>query len=122
MARQAKRGSTSDTPDVQGLEADERADIRLLGRLLGDTIREQCGQAMFDKTEEIRQSSVRFHRDGGDDAELTHLLDSLSLDDVRTTAAAAPHAKAWMAAAGWPRCLPPAVPTVQHLLLSPGLR
>jgi phosphoenolpyruvate carboxylase len=40
-----------------------RDDIRLLGRILGDTIREQSGQAVFDTVENIRQNSVRFRRD-----------------------------------------------------------
>jgi phosphoenolpyruvate carboxylase len=40
-----------------------RADIRLLGRILGDTVRDQEGEAVFDTLEQIRQSSIRFHRD-----------------------------------------------------------
>ena len=40
-----------------------RDDIRLLGRLLGDTVREQEGVAVFDGVEEIRQLALRFHRD-----------------------------------------------------------
>src|ERR1700745_4277585 len=40
-----------------------REDIRLLGRILGDTIREQSGEAVFDTVENIRQNSVRFRRD-----------------------------------------------------------
>src|SRR6185436_4811216 len=40
-----------------------RDDIRLLGRLLGDTIRDQEGQAVFDLVEHLRTMSVRFHRD-----------------------------------------------------------
>ena len=39
-----------------------RDDIRLLGRILGDTIREQQGEAVFAVVERIRQTSVRFHR------------------------------------------------------------
>jgi phosphoenolpyruvate carboxylase len=39
-----------------------REDIRLLGRMLGDTIRAQSGQAVFDTVEQIRQNSVRFRR------------------------------------------------------------
>ncbi|MBT4018775.1 MAG: phosphoenolpyruvate carboxylase [Alphaproteobacteria bacterium] len=38
-------------------------DIRLLGRLLGDTVRDQQGQATFDIVESIRQTSVRYHRE-----------------------------------------------------------
>ena len=40
-----------------------RDDIRLLGRLLGDTIRDQEGQAVFDLVEHLRTMSVRLHRD-----------------------------------------------------------
>ena len=45
-----------------------RGDIRLLGRLLGDTIREQEGVDTFDLVERIRTTSVRFHRDADDAA------------------------------------------------------
>ncbi len=38
-------------------------DIRLLGRLLGDVLREQCGDATFALIEDIRQTAVAFHRD-----------------------------------------------------------
>jgi phosphoenolpyruvate carboxylase len=57
-----------------------RDDIRLLGRLLGDTIREQEGDAVFDIVERIRQCSIRFHRDEDEAArhELETTLDSLS--------------------------------------------
>ncbi len=40
-----------------------RDDIRLLGRLLGDTVREQEGLATFERVEEIRRLALRFHRD-----------------------------------------------------------
>lgn len=57
-----------------------REDIRLLGRLLGDTIREQEGEAVFDVVEHIRQTSIRFHRDEDKVArqELETALNSLS--------------------------------------------
>ncbi len=59
-------------------------DIRLLGRLLGDVIREQEGQAMFDTVETIRQLSVKFHRDGDEKARraLDELLSGLSRDQA----------------------------------------
>ena len=55
-------------------------DIRLLGRILGDTIREQEGQEIFDLVELIRQTSVRFHRDGDETARhrLEAILESLT--------------------------------------------
>ncbi|MBB4040714.1 phosphoenolpyruvate carboxylase [Microvirga flocculans] len=57
-----------------------RDDIRLLGRILGDTIREQEGEAAFDIVERIRQTSIRFHRDEDEGArrELETILNSLS--------------------------------------------
>src|SRR2546430_2170790 len=54
------------TTDHEGAHKDRplRDDIRLLGRILADTIREQEGGAVFDLVEHIRQTSIRFHRDG----------------------------------------------------------
>jgi len=40
-----------------------RDDIRLLGRMLGDTVREQEGEDVFAIVEFIRQTSTRFHRE-----------------------------------------------------------
>ena len=40
-----------------------REDIRFLGRLLGDTIREQEGEETFGLVEAIRQNAVRFRRE-----------------------------------------------------------
>jgi len=40
-----------------------RDDIRLLGRLLGDTVREQEGEEVFAIIERIRQTSVRLNQD-----------------------------------------------------------
>src|SRR5471032_3203484 len=63
-----------------------RNDIRLLGRILGDTVREQEGSAVFDIVERIRQASIRFHRDNeiGARRELEAILDSLSADQTLT--------------------------------------
>jgi len=57
-----------------------REDIRLLGRLLGDTVREQEGEAIYQIVEEIRQTSIRFHRDNDAPArdELEAILDGLT--------------------------------------------
>jgi phosphoenolpyruvate carboxylase len=61
-----------------------RDDIRLLGRLLGDTLRDQDGEAAFTTVERIRQLAIRFHRDDDHAArgELGDLLDSLSRDQT----------------------------------------
>jgi len=62
-----------------------RDDIRLLGRLLGDTVREQEGEAVFDIVERVRQTAVRFARDGDPTAraELASLLDPLPGDTTQ---------------------------------------
>ena len=56
-----------------------RNDIRLLGRVLGDTVREQEGDAVFNVIEQVRQTAVSFARDGDPAArnELATLLDPL---------------------------------------------
>src|SRR5271170_7656334 len=61
---------------------ERRTLVRLLGRLLGDVIREQHGQAVFDRIEEIRSRSVEEHRSGESDAGLRDRLMGLSLADT----------------------------------------
>src|ERR1700709_2579604 len=61
-----------------------REDIRLLGRILGDTVRDQEGADVFDLVERIRQTSIRFHRDDDHPArrELEIILDSMSTSET----------------------------------------
>ena len=61
-----------------------RDDIRLLGRILGDTVREQEGEETYTLVEQIRQASIRFHRHNevGARRELEAVLDSLSADQT----------------------------------------
>ncbi len=77
----APRGHRSD--EVPTLEEDARLrnDIRLLGRILGDTVRDQEGADVFDLVERIRQTSIRFHRDDDRPArhELEVILDGMSI-------------------------------------------
>src|SRR5690606_35115621 len=40
-----------------------REETRLLGGLLGDVIRTEGGQALYDRIEAVRQASVHYHRD-----------------------------------------------------------
>src|SRR5947209_3407051 len=74
------------TEDAQALEADARLreEIRLLGRILGDTVRDQEGADVFDLVERIRQTSIRFHRDDDKPArrELELILDSMSISQT----------------------------------------
>ncbi|MBA3596011.1 MAG: phosphoenolpyruvate carboxylase [Methylibium sp.] len=59
-------------------------DIRLLGRILGDVIREQEGVAAFDLIERIRQLAVayRLKRDAQAGRSLDRLLKNLSVDQA----------------------------------------
>jgi phosphoenolpyruvate carboxylase len=61
-------------------------DIRLLGRLLGDVIREQAGEAAFDLIERVRQLSVayRLKADASAGRVLDRLLKNLSADQTVT--------------------------------------
>jgi phosphoenolpyruvate carboxylase len=65
-----------------GREATEpmREDIRLLGTILGDTVREQNGEEVFDLVERARVESFRVRRSEIDRAELARLFDGI---DVR---------------------------------------
>src|SRR3982075_3161687 len=72
--------------EALALEEDARLrnDIRLLGRILGDTVRDQEGANVFDLVERIRQTSIRFHRDDDRPArrELEIILDSMSTSET----------------------------------------
>jgi phosphoenolpyruvate carboxylase len=72
--------------EALALEEDARLrnDIRLLGRILGDTVRDQEGADVFDLVERIRQTSIRFHRDDDRPArrELEIILDSMSTSET----------------------------------------
>jgi phosphoenolpyruvate carboxylase len=85
-ARRMKKNSTPGAPGIQQLDTEIekdrplRDDIRLLGRILGDTVRMQEGEDIFDLVERIRQTSIRFHRDNDAPArnELESILNGLS--------------------------------------------
>jgi phosphoenolpyruvate carboxylase len=63
----AKRDASKDAPLIE--------DIRLLGQILGTAIREQEGDAAFERIEKIRRLSVAFERDA--DAVAGRTLDTL---------------------------------------------
>jgi phosphoenolpyruvate carboxylase len=77
----------SEQPPARRAKDNERPlveDIRLLGRLLGDVIREQEGVDTFDLVERIRKLSVSFrrHQDEAANRELKKLLKGLSGDEA----------------------------------------
>lgn len=64
-----------------GREATEpmRADIRLLGAILGDTVREQNGDEVFELVERARVESFRVRRSEIDRAEISHMFDGIDI-------------------------------------------
>ena len=76
VATPAKRSKDNERPLVE--------DIRLLGRILGDVIREQEGVEAFELIEQIRKLSVAFRRDADHEADkaLKKLLKGLSGDQT----------------------------------------
>ena len=86
-ATMATTGSKTKAQSLAKQKLNERPlveDIRLLGRLLGDVIREQEGAAAFDLIEEIRKLSVSFRRDEDQTADkaLKKLLKGLTGDQT----------------------------------------
>jgi phosphoenolpyruvate carboxylase len=60
----------------------QNADVRFLGKLLGDVIRSHGGESLFERIEAIRAASVDRHRGIANPRILTAGLDSLSLDET----------------------------------------
>nr|WP_254220281.1 phosphoenolpyruvate carboxylase [Burkholderia multivorans] len=84
--RRTKRAATTRTPSARtaatpksgGRTREDKdrplfEDIRFLGRLLGDVVREQEGDTVFDVVETIRQTAVKFRRE--DDREAAQTLE-----------------------------------------------
>ena len=72
------------TTKKHDLDLPLREDIRYLGRVLGDTIREQAGPKVFDLVERIRQSAIRYRRDqdGRSLRTLERTIGALGQDDA----------------------------------------
>ncbi len=70
--------------DLSSKDSPLRDDIRLLGRILGDTLREQEGEATYDLIESVRRAAVRFRKtqDERDGALLEEMLDALSPEET----------------------------------------
>jgi len=83
MAKQSNAPARASKTAVDK-DAPLKEDIRLLGRILGNVLREQEGEAVFDVVETIRQTAVRFRRDADaqSGAELNKLLKKLTRDQT----------------------------------------
>ncbi|MGB9989165.1 phosphoenolpyruvate carboxylase [Pseudoduganella rhizocola] len=79
-----KQASASDEQAGADKDAPLKEDIRLLGRLLGDVLREQEGEEVFAVVETIRQTAVRFRReaDAGAAKELDGMLKILTREQT----------------------------------------
>jgi phosphoenolpyruvate carboxylase len=73
-----------ETPNREAARKDVplRYDTRLLGRILGETVRDQEGDAVFDLVEHIRRTGVLFHREADEAArqELEATMSGLPMD------------------------------------------
>ncbi len=65
-----------------GDDSPVRQDIRLLGRLLGETVRDTEGDDLYQVVEDVRRLAIRFRRDGDAEAraQLATRLDALDLE------------------------------------------
>jgi phosphoenolpyruvate carboxylase len=70
----------SATTDISSKDVPLREDVRLLGRLLGDTLLEQEGKETFQLIENVRRAAVRFRKtqDVRDGERLEQMLEALS--------------------------------------------
>ncbi|MDP2143064.1 MAG: phosphoenolpyruvate carboxylase [Gallionella sp.] len=66
--------------DISSKDQPLREDVRLLGRILGETLREQEGEEVFNLVENVRRAAVRFRKtqDDRDREQLEQMLDALS--------------------------------------------
>ncbi|HWV63973.1 MAG TPA: phosphoenolpyruvate carboxylase, partial [Oxalicibacterium sp.] len=90
MAKQSntrpRANSSAQNTSDRDKDAPLKEDIRLLGRLLGDVLRDQEGDAVFEVVETIRQTAVRFRRESDDQAgaQLNRLLKKLDREQTIT--------------------------------------
>jgi phosphoenolpyruvate carboxylase len=68
------------TTDISSKDLPLRDDVRLLGRILGETLRDQEGEASYQLIENVRRAAVRFRKtqDDRDRVQLEQTLDALS--------------------------------------------
>src|SRR6202171_6746698 len=75
---------SASTTEATLVEAGLRAEIRLLGQLLGETLREHEGLPLYELEESIRlrTKALRQQYDAADEAELVAELDRIPLEDA----------------------------------------
>src|SRR3954468_13735618 len=73
---------------MQDPHAPLRRDVRQLGALLGDTLSQQEGRALYDTVERVRTLSKRARSDAGSFDELVRVLEAMSIKDALSVARA----------------------------------
>jgi phosphoenolpyruvate carboxylase len=68
-----------------------RDDVRLLGELLGQVLRDHEGTGMFERVEQVREAAKRARTGEGEPREFDRLLREMPLDSARTVARAFAH-------------------------------
>ena len=81
-----KKPAPSRTATASDKDAPLKEDIRLLGRLLGDVLRHQEGEIVYQVVETIRQTAVRFRRESDPQAgqDLDKLLKKLTRNQTNS--------------------------------------
>ena len=76
------RQPSSTTTSSKNLDAPLKDEIRLIGRILGDVIRDKEGEEIFSLIETIRRTAIKFRRDMNDrySQELCDILHNLTRD------------------------------------------
>src|SRR6266702_3391138 len=95
-------GAVSRDADREHVPAPMRHNVRLLGRLLGDVLRESGGQDLLDDTERLRHAVIAARHPGSADAlvgEIADLVASWPLERAEAVA----HAFTVSTSPTWPR-------------------
>ena len=84
MPTRTSRSASARPPRATDKDQPLIEDIRLLGRILGNVIRQQEGKVTYERIEQIRKLSVAFRRDADEsaDQELKKLLKALPSDQA----------------------------------------
>ena len=69
--------------DRQHVPAPMRRDVRLLGRLLGDVLRQAGGQDLLDDVEGLRRAVIAARRPGSGDAAAAGIADLVACWPLR---------------------------------------
>lgn len=89
MSEKERIGKGKDVEKGEDPHGPLREDVRLLGRLLGDVLKEQHGEELFEKVEKVRSLSKGAHQgDQGEFEKLRELLKALPEEEALTVARA----------------------------------